>query len=136
MAPLAKFTARFAIAAAGAILSCAATGAATAADPAPDSMVILDRYVGAAVATETCRGKALSMVEELGLGRIVKAESGGALSSVSVLDGLARVRQGVRPDCANAAVQENVRDFVERVMPQLQWGSAKPAPSLLPAPVR
>lgn len=104
------------------IFACVAAGAATAADP----QVILDRYVGAAVATEVCRGKGLSMVEELGLGRIVKAESGGALSSVSVLDGLSRARRGVRPDCAAVAVQENVRDFVERVMPQLQWGSAQP----------
>ncbi len=111
------------------MLACVASGAATAAD----SQAILDRYVGAAVATEVCRGKGLSMVEELGLGRIVKAESGGALSSVSVLDGLSHARRGVRPDCTAAAVQENVRDFVERVMPQLQWDSAKPAPAPLPA---
>jgi hypothetical protein len=114
----------------------AACGVIAASALAADPQAMLDRYVAAAVASETCRGKALSMVEELALGRIVKAESGGALSSVSVLDGLSRARRGARPDCASAAVQEDVRDFVARVLPQLQWGSSQPAPSLLPAAAR
>jgi hypothetical protein len=104
------------------------SGAASAADP----QAMLDSYVNSAVAAEVCRGKALSMVEELSLGRMVKAESGGALSSVSVLDGLSRARQGARPDCASSVVQENVRDFVDRILPKLRWGSAQPVAGPLP----
>jgi hypothetical protein len=106
-----------------AVMACAIAAPVLAAD----SQAILDGYVNAAVATEVCRGKSLTMVEELGLGRLVRAESGGTLTSVSVLDGLSRARQGVRPDCAAAAVQDNVRDFTDRVLPQLQWGSAQPS---------
>jgi hypothetical protein len=109
-------------------LGALSAGAASAADP----QAMLDGYVKSAVAAETCRSKALSMVEELNLGRLVKAESGGALSSVSVLDGLSRARQGARPDCAAAAVQAEVKDFVDRVLPKLRWGSAQPVAGSLP----
>ena len=93
----------------------AASGPAVAASPD----IGYDGYIAGAVATEQCGGAALSVIEEIRLSRVIRQSLGSDRSSMQISDSLAAARLA-QVDCASTTVQAQVRDFSERIRPQLQ----------------
>ena len=88
-----------------------------------DRQVLLTSYTAAAVASEQCGGKALTMLEESRLGRVIRTESGELTSMTQVADALAANRQRDRSDCGSPGVRARIKQFVDVVLPQLQSGT-------------
>ena len=81
---------------------------------------LLNGYVASAVASEQCGGKALTMLEESRLARVIMTESGESTSTMRVAESLSDDRKTTKVDCASSQVREQVRLFVDEVLPQLQ----------------
>ena len=105
------------------VLLVALGSAASARAALADRHVLLTRYTAAAVASEQCGGKALTMLEESRLGRVIRTESGELTSMTQVADALAANRQRDRSDCGSPAVRARIKQFVDVVLPQLQSGT-------------
>ena len=98
------------------VLTVAASGGAVA--ESQQSLAAL--YTAAAVASEQCGGRALTMLEETRLARVVRAESGEPMSPTQVTDMIASDRRLARADCSSPEVIENIRLFSVKVLSLLQ----------------
>lgn len=85
-----------------------------------------DAFLAGAAAAEVCAGRKLSMIEELRLEQLVRADS--AISDNG--RGFAALREqatrAVAPECDDAAVRERARRFVDTVVPVLQRPVLRP----------
>jgi hypothetical protein len=97
-----------------------------AAAGATDTKAVRDGYLAAAAAAEACSGRKLSMIEELRLEQLIRADSAVPPQGRSIAGpGAQSVRSGPI-DCADTAVRESARRFVETVVPLLQAPVMRP----------
>ncbi|MDX2224166.1 MAG: hypothetical protein SFV21_15555 [Rhodospirillaceae bacterium] len=87
---------------------------------AAETDVVRDTYLAGAAAAETCAGRKLSMIEELRLEQLIRADSPTPRDGRRFAVQPVQTAGPVTIDCNDADVRDRARLFVETVVPILQ----------------